>query len=191
MALTLQPRLADWPGANVSMYCVRCGDQSSGSTISPAALRLTMFIATHRGGDFSVPLFVTTVLYRIWSPVFTVVYPRSIEICRGSCGARDTAARAGDVLRELTRQTTTHMPTPMYRPKDDQNLLALPPSRRRPGLAYRKSSPKTRTANSTGDTNQTQSSGRSRLLTRIFDRKCVVAMIGFTCWRRFPINPVL
>ena len=45
------------PGARPSWYWVRWGDQSSGSTMSPSASRLMMFIARIRSGDVSeVPL---------------------------------------------------------------------------------------------------------------------------------------
>ena len=42
------------PGGSVSISCVRCGDQSSGSTGSPL-LVLTMFMATFNGGDACDP----------------------------------------------------------------------------------------------------------------------------------------
>src|SRR5947208_4350994 len=111
MALILHGRLADWPGASRSVYCVRCGDQSSGSTTSPFAFRLMMFIATMSGGVVSVALFVRTVLYRIGVPALTVLAVTSIDTC--SCPVACAAgaacwhsARAGDApkaRREASR----------------------------------------------------------------------------------------
>src|SRR5437867_6318155 len=87
MALTLQSSVVDCPGASGSTYCVRCGDQSSGSTTSPCLLRLMMFIATISGCDGSAARFVTTVLNGNGIPALTTVEDLSIEICTGASAA--------------------------------------------------------------------------------------------------------
>src|SRR6267143_3035309 len=79
---TFQVSVVDWPGSICSMYCVRSGDQSSGSTASPFE-RLTMFIATTTLDTFCVPAFVTTVSKSNLSPASACLYSMLIEICRG------------------------------------------------------------------------------------------------------------
>src|SRR5688500_15769331 len=71
IGLMIQSRLADCPVSRESMYCVRSGDQSSGSTIAPASSRLITFIATIKGGEAWVVLFVMAVPTFIISPTFT------------------------------------------------------------------------------------------------------------------------
>src|SRR5439155_19503873 len=80
MALTRQSRLADCPGPRGSTYCVRCGDQSSGSTTSPWAFRLMMFIATISERDGPAALFVTAVLNCSGDPALKTVSDLSIVI---------------------------------------------------------------------------------------------------------------
>src|SRR3990172_11604473 len=113
------------------------------------------FIATIKGGDASAALLVTEVLNSILSPVFTTVESTSMEICRLlSSACCSWKASAGEAARESMKPTITDRPT--TRLKRDQTLLDRPASRRRPGPAYRNSSPRTRAANTTDDMSQVQ-----------------------------------
>jgi hypothetical protein len=141
-----------------------------------------MFIATINGGDASVPVFVTIVLYRIGVPALTTVASLSMDIWRGGWEAFDFCcdwpeAMTGKKPRQPVRtKRITGKATEL--PQDRLNLLALPASSRRPGLAYKKSRTKMMAANTTGETSHDAAFSIDQLLTITPARKFLGAPSG-------------
>src|SRR5512144_912700 len=184
MALILQFSVADWPGAIGSEYCVRCGDQSSGSTTSPALFRLMMFIATMRGGVAAVPLLVTTVLYISGVPARTVFAVTSIDTCNWASAI--CAAGAGSWLRAKAgvaydRRETRRIAT-VARALGPKMRRVFPASRRRSGPAYQNSRPNVSTANPRGDNSQDHARASVQLFTNRLERKYLGAASGLIHW---------
>src|SRR5437867_1061544 len=174
MALTLQSSVVDCPGASGSTYCVRCGDQSSGSTTSPCLSRLMMFIATISGCDGSAPRFVMAVLNSSGEPALKTVSVLSIDITSGAaamvapaCGGAAWSAQPAAGLATPNRHAISAAATARPRARRP----GRPTSRRTAGPAYQNSSTSITGRNTTDDTRYSEYSATLRLLTRIPARK--------------------
>src|SRR2546421_3713849 len=195
MALTLQSRFTDCPGASGSTYCVRCGDQSSGSTTSPCLSRLMMFIATISERDGPTALFVTAVLNSSGEPALKTVSDLSIVISSEAsatgvgvapaCDGANWSAQPADGPAKPNRHAISAAATarPLAR------RPGRPTSRRTAGPAYQNSSTSMTRRNTTDDTRYSEYSATLRLLTRIPARKKREPVIGFSAWKKSPIRP--